>query len=157
MLEINYPTRFVELIQSTECEIELPEEWAEFFEERGEVVAYLTDDRSNSRLKIRSHGLMWFERTLPFLTRTTEPTPVYTKDFSRSGLGFLAPTQLFPGESVRILLATFWVQLNVVRARRITSKCYEIGATLVAHRESSADAFEISNGPTAAAISGSVA
>lgn len=68
---------------------------------------------------------------------------VYTKGFSRSGLEFLTWMQVFPGESVRILLATFRVRLHVVRSRRITCKCYEIGATLVEHHEASADAFEI--------------
>lgn len=148
MLEIDYPTRFAELIGSMDCQIELPQEWVGFFEERGQIASYVTDDRGNSRVKVRSHGLMWFEETLPFLNRTSEPMTVYTKDFSRSGLGFLTSMQLFPGESVRILLATFWVRLDVVRARRITSKCYEIGATLVEHHEATAAAFKVAMQPS---------
>lgn len=143
MLEIDYSLRFGELIQSTDCEIELPQEWIGFFEERGEIAAYSTDERANSRLIVRSHGLLWIERSFSFLNRTREPAVVYTKDFSRHGVGFLSSVQLFPNETVRILLATFWIRLQVVRARRITSKCFEIGTILVAHYEMSPDAFMI--------------
>ncbi len=149
MLEIDYPTRFGELIASRECEIELPSEWTGYFDERGEITAYLSDERSNSRLKIRTEGLMWFEHTLPFRPREALMTRVYTKDFSRCGLGFLTPFELYPEECVRIVLSTFWLDVQVVRARRITSKCYEIGTKLLGRYEPSMDAFDLHGDPVA--------
>ncbi|TWU56747.1 hypothetical protein Poly51_26640 [Rubripirellula tenax] len=143
MLEIDYPTRFSELIQSIDCDIELPIEWTDYFEERGEITSYAEDDRANRRLKIRTQGMMWFESTLPFLARSSNHTVIYTRDFSRFGAGFLVPFQLFPEERVRIVLPTFWVRLQVVRARRITSKCFEIGATLLERHDPRLDAFEL--------------
>ncbi len=143
MLENDYPTQFSELIRRVDCDIELPIEWSDYFEQRGEIAAYLKDDRSNKRLKVRTHGLMWFEGTLPFRPRTTDPIVIYTRDFSRLGAGFLLPFQLFPEERVRILLPTFWMQLHVVRTRRITSKCYEIGASLLGRHDPSPDAFDL--------------
>ncbi|QDT02294.1 hypothetical protein K227x_06700 [Rubripirellula lacrimiformis] len=143
MLEIDYPSRFSELIQAVDCDIELPIEWANYFDERGEVSANLSDDRNSLRLKIRTHGLMWFERSLPFCPRSSDPVVIYTRDFSRVGAGWLCPFEVYPEESVRIVLPTFWVQLRVARTRRITSKCYEIGGALIERHDPSPDAFVI--------------
>ncbi|MDA8744964.1 hypothetical protein N9N28_10065 [Rubripirellula amarantea] len=143
MLDFDYPTQLSEMIQSVGWTIELPVEWKSFFDERGEVPSYSEDDRHNMRLKIRTHGLMWFEETLPFCPRTTDPVGVYTRDFSRTGTGFLSSVELYPEETVRVALPTFWVQLKVVRVRRITSKCFEIGASLMKQHDPSPQAFGI--------------
>ncbi len=145
MLEVDYSTRFGELIQSIGFDIELPVEWSDYFEERGEVPSFVEDERNNQRLKVRTHGVMWFDDCLPFLSRGDKAVGIYTRDFSRHGCGFLTPFEIYPEESVRIVLPTFWVQLHVVRARRITSKCYEIGASLVHRHDPTIDAFDIAS------------
>ncbi len=142
MLEIDYSTQLGELIQSVDWDIELPVEWSDYFEQRGEVASYVDDDRNNQRLKIRTHGILWFDESLPFRPRSESPLGIYTRDFSRQGAGFLSPFEIYPEEKVRIALPTFWVQLHVVRSRRITSKCYEIGAILVQRLDPSPDAFQ---------------
>ena len=142
MLEEHYSAKFRELVSSTNWEIELPVEWIGYFDHRGEMASYCDDQRNNQRLKIRAHGLLGFERDLPFRPRTNEPVGIYTRDFAKNGVGFLAPLEIYPEERVRILLPTFWVQLEVVRARRITSKCYELGARLRRRRDPSLDAFD---------------
>ena len=141
MLEIDYSTQLSELIQSVDWDIELPIEWSDYFEQRGEVASYVDDDRNNQRLKIRTHGILWFDESLPFRPRSESPLGIYTRDFSRHGAGFLTPFEVYPEEKVRIALPTFWVQLHVVRTRRITSKCYEIGAQLLQRFDPSPDAF----------------
>lgn len=143
MLDIDYPTQFGEMIGSTRCDIELPLEWSGYFEERGEVPSFANDERSNQRLKIRTHGILTFEQSVPFCQRADDPVVIYTRDFSRHGCGFLAAFQLYPEELVRIALPTFWVQLKVVRARRITSKCYEMGAALTSRHDPSPEAFTV--------------
>ena len=143
MLEIDYSTQLGELIKATDWDIELPMEWSDYFDQRGEVASYSDDERHNQRLKIRTHGILWFEGPLPFCPRPTSPLGIYTRDFSRHGTGFLSPFEIYPEEKVRIALPTFWVQLHVVRARRITSKCYEIGSTLIQRHDPSPEAFEM--------------
>lgn len=143
MLEVDYSTKFDELLSSVSWDIELPIEWSDYFEERGEVASYVEDQRNNQRLKVRTHGLLWFDRTLPFLKRESGVVGIYTRDFSRHGCGFLMPFELYPEEQVRIVLPTFWVHLHVVRARRITSKCYEVGATLLRRMDPDPIAFEV--------------
>jgi len=147
VLDVDYSTRLGELIHATDWNIELPVEWKGFFEERGEIPSYKNDERHNLRLKVRTHGILWFERHLPFQLREREPVGIYTRDFSRYGAGFLCPFQIFPEERVRIILPTFWVRLHVARARRITSKCYEIGAMLIQRCDPSELAFDIDRIP----------
>ncbi len=148
MLEIDYSTQLGNLIQSIDWGIELPVEWSEYFEERGEVASYADDERHNQRLKIRTHGVLWFDQPLPFCPRSEDPVGIYTRDFSRQGAGFLAPFEIYPEEQLRIVLPTFWVQLHVVRARRITSKCYEVGATLIQRHDPGPEAFQLNLEPT---------
>jgi hypothetical protein len=143
MLDIDYSTKFGELIQAVDWSIELPIEWTNYFEQRGGIPSYAQDERQNQRLKVRTHGLMWFDEMLPFCPRTNDPVGIYTRDFSRHGTGFLAPFQIFPEEVVRIALPTFWVRLHVVRARRITSRCYEIGCILIQRNDPTLDVFEL--------------
>ena len=151
MLEVDYSTQLSEMIQSIDWNIELPVEWTDYFEQRGEIASYAEDERNNQRLKIRTHGIMWFESSLPFRPRTCDPVGIYTRDFSRQGAGFLTPFEIYPEEQVRIALPTFWVQLHVVRARRITSKCYEIGAVLIQRNDPGAEAFHVGAEPSHAA------
>lgn len=142
MLEVDYSRQLDSHQSSTAWEIELPVEWSNFFAESGEGSAYAGDERTNQRLKIRTNALLWFDSSLPFRPRGSDPVGIYTRDFSRHGAGFLTPFELFPEEKLRIVLPNFWVQLHVVRVRRITSKCYEIGASLIQRHDPSLEAFE---------------
>lgn len=141
MLEIDYPSKLGKLIASIDFDIELPIEWSDYFDQRGEVTPALEDERSNKRLKIRTHGVLWFDQSLPFCPRGEQHHGIYTRDFSRQGSGFLASFEIYPEETLRILLPTFWVKLRVVRARRITSKCYEIGTELQQRLDPCMEAF----------------
>lgn len=141
MLDDDYQTQFGSLIETLSFDIELPREWASYFDERGEITSYLDDERHNQRLKIRTHGILRSENTFPFCERGDDPIGVYTRDFSAHGAGFLAPFEIFPEERVRIMLPTFWIQLLVVRTRRLTNKCFEVGGSLVARHDPTPLAF----------------
>lgn len=54
---------------------------------------------------------------------------IYMKDISRSGVGFLHDSQLMPKQRCAILLPNgSWLQLKLVRCRRLAPNCYECGA-----------------------------
>lgn len=142
MCDSDYSVRFAESIHAVDWDIELPVVWKDFFEEKGELPSYVEDARSNQRLRVRTHGIMWFESDLQFRPRTDRPIGIYTKDFSRQGIGVLSAMQLYPEETLRIALPTFWLQVRVSRVRRITSKCYEVGTTLLHRHDPSMAAFE---------------
>ena len=141
MLAIDYRTKLEQLIHSIDWKIKIPDEWADYFEDTGRPAAFADDQRHNQRLKIRTCGILWFEKAIPIRSRQKTPMGIYTRDFSRQGTGFLSPCEIYPEEQVRIVLPTFWVQLRVARARRINAKCYEIGAVLSRQHEPDSDAF----------------
>ncbi|MEM9585897.1 MAG: PilZ domain-containing protein [Planctomycetota bacterium] len=142
MLDIDYSDQCKRLIRSVPWDIELPSDWENFFQERGETPAWPCDERSHRRLRVRTHGVLWFTQGLSFVPRGTDPIGVYTKDFSKQGCGFIAPLQIFPMEEVRIVLPAFWVTLRVMRARRVANKCFEIGCELIARCDLDERAFE---------------
>lgn len=141
MLAVDYRTKLEQLIHSIDWKIEIPAEWTDYFEDTGRPAAFADDQRHNQRLKIRTCGILWFEKAIPIRSRKKTPMGIYTRDFSRQGTGFLSPCEIYPEEQVRIVLPTFWVQLRVARARRINAKCYEIGAVLSRQHEPGSDAF----------------
>ena len=142
MLEEHYSTQFHELIRSIDWEIELPIEWTGYFDDRGEIASYADDERNNQRLKVRTHGVLWLRPSpYPFALAAKLPWASTHETSPRMAWDSWRRSQIYPEEQVRILLPTFWVQLEVVRARRITSKCYELGAKLIRRHDPSPDAF----------------
>lgn len=141
MLDNAYSARFEELICKTSFDVELPIQWKGYFEQRGESPAFHHDQRSSQRLKVRTHALMYAEHFPKFLVRRDGPVGVYTRDFSRRGIGLLTPIQLLPEETFRILLPTFWLRLRAVRVRRVTAKCFEVGCALMQRFDPSMDGF----------------
>jgi len=131
MLEDDYSSRFGELIESILWDIELPRDWMNYFRQQGETSLFEKDVRINKRMMVRTYGVMWFEESLPFCERTIDPIGVYSRDFSRLGVGLLSSMELYPEERIRVALPAFTVELLVVRARRITSNCFEIGTELI--------------------------
>ena len=141
MLAVDYQTKLEQLLHSLSWKIEIPDEWSDYFEDTGRPAFFADDQRHNQRLKIRTCGVMWFEKSIPIRPRAKEPVGIYTRDFSRQGTGFLSPSENYPEEQVRIVLPTFWVQVRVARTRRINSNCYEVGAILLLQHDPDAKAF----------------
>lgn len=141
MLEFNYSERFKSLIQSLDWRIQLPPSWANFFDERGDYYSLMGDERQNGRTRVRTQGVMIYEQPLPNIPRGLEPVGIYSRDFSRRACGFLTPYQLYPLESVRLILPTLWMRLQICRSRRLGPSCYEIGGELIDQSPPSESAF----------------
>ena len=75
-----------EVISALPCEIEMPPEWADFFEARGALRTALNDLRRFPRFYLRSHAAMQIIPTFPALRRSTDGSRVYVKDVSRSSI-----------------------------------------------------------------------
>ena len=142
MLARDYQQRLAELIQTLPNQIRLPEELGTFFDEQGPLPTIDNDRRRSIRTRVRAYGVLMPEKTLPAIPRVPSPQLIFTKDFSKCGVGILGHNQFYPGEQVRVILAKFWLQLQVRRCRRLGEDCYEIGASLLAIRDESLDAFD---------------
>ncbi|MEZ6088150.1 MAG: hypothetical protein R3C05_09035 [Pirellulaceae bacterium] len=111
MLEKSYAQLLEELIASLDWNIELVEGRQAFFAEKGPVASNELLGRRAAH-ETRANGVLYYEETLPAFPRSTDPVPIYTKDFSKSGVGFVASRQFLPEETVRIILPTFWAHSN---------------------------------------------
>jgi len=150
MLDSDYQQHLGSLIQSLEVTIQLPAEMSEFFKESGPIASCINERRKSVRTRVRTTGVLVPRRWLPACPRRPEPQHIYTKDFSKTGFGCLSSTQFYPGEIVRVLLATFWIEVEIRRCRRLGTDCFELGGELVQTRQPSAEAFNFA-APTAVA------
>lgn len=142
MLGRNYSQLLAQLIGQTSWGIELPECLERFFQETGLAQSSPMDERRGGRVRIRTRALLIPEGGVPAIHRSTKPLGIYTCDFSKQGIGFLASEQFYPTETVRLLLPTFWMRLEVVRCRYMGKTCYDNGSTLLERHEPSVAAFE---------------
>jgi hypothetical protein len=122
-----------ELIAALPCEIDLPQNWADYFMRTGPLPRVQDDARRYPRFYLRTAAALSYRSTLPALPRSTKTERVYLKDISRSSVAFLHSKQLFPRERLEMLLAdeTHWF-VSVVRCQRRQERCYEIAALLTA-------------------------
>jgi hypothetical protein len=141
MLAQDYQHSLGSLIQSVPNKIELPVGYEKFFGETGPTSSVENDRRSSIRMRVRTSGILIPRRWLPAFPRNAAPEVIYTKDFSKSGFGFVTHQQYFPGEQVRVILATFWMEIVIRRCRRLGSDCYEAGGTLLQRHDASLEAF----------------
>ncbi|MDG2220501.1 MAG: hypothetical protein P8L85_03925 [Rubripirellula sp.] len=141
MLDSDYQQNLGQLIRNTSSEIVLPDELSRFFDESGPNSSFENDRRTAARTRVRTTCLVIPDVWLPVFPRQRVPQLAYTKDFSKTGFGFLNSDQLYPGEVFRVLLATFWMEVKVCGSRRLGKHCFEIGSELLVTHEPSADAF----------------
>jgi hypothetical protein len=130
MLDFDYPQHYAAVVQQTPWTITLPETWIDYFHETGVMPNRVGEQRSALRRIVRTVGLLRIDEPLPAIPRTGGFIGVYTRDFSKNAVGLLSPIQLYPGETVRLVLPTFWLKLQVARCLRHNEKCYEVGAEL---------------------------
>ncbi len=141
MLGNDYTDQFNQVVESVHWAIELPDDWENFFSERGECNAYSGDARQHRRMKARSYGVLVFEEPWKAVCRSDEPVGIYSKDFSLRGCGFVSPIQIYPEEVVRLVLSTLCLTLKVVRCRRLNAHCYDVGSILIRQSALSDEAF----------------
>jgi hypothetical protein len=124
MLGTDYSELFRALTRQVEWNVEIPGDRERFFRETGHIPSVPDEDRRSPRLRVRTQCLVVPEEPLPAFPRGREPVSAYTADLSRHGIGFLSALQFLPEETVRILLPVFWMQVKIVRGRRLSTNCY---------------------------------
>jgi hypothetical protein len=119
-----------ELIAAIPCRIELPEEWSDFFTRTGPLPPTFEDERRFRRFYLRRHAALRCRATLPGLQRPKTTHRIFLKDICRASLSFVHSEQLFPRESVELLMADGSVfPATVIRCVRHRQNCYEVAAT----------------------------
>lgn len=142
MLDEDYSNQLDLIKQSLAWSIELPPSMERFFDYAGESGVTPHEARRFMRIRARTHAVAFFELSVPSVEREPVPFGVYTADFSRTGCSFVSHFQLYPTEEVRLILPKFWLQLQVVRCRKLGERCFENGAVLISRNPVSSRAFD---------------
>lgn len=143
MLDEPYKEKLDVVLASMNWTIQLPARLADFFSVRGDSQIAEHEERKHIRIRARAKCAGLFVSTLTCLERDSKCIPVYTSDFSRGGCGFLSSIQIYPTERIRLMLPNFWLQLEIVRCRKLGPKCYEVGSVLLAKNQPDPAAFEL--------------
>ncbi len=134
--------RLAETVGQLRCNIDLPEDWDDFFRESGMMPpGGRHDQRRHVRMHMRVRAGLEYRQTAPVLPRTPEWHQVYLRDISRGGLAFVHSEQLFPLERMRMVLPDERIAavlpgrveciVEVSRCTRIQGRCYIVGAHFV--------------------------
>lgn len=109
-------------------EIVLPDSWKDFFDERGALPTVQHERRQFVRFRLRTIAAMRNMNEMPNIIRSKEWRKVFAKDVSRAGFSFLHSEQLFPGESIELVIDDSHRYVGRVRrCRKVSPKCYVVG------------------------------
>ena len=134
MLGATNEPNFNELIQWYPLTLAIPPQIQLELRERGPILSCNDDVRVATRFRCKGPAILeWSESPLglPIQFPTTQ---VVVRNLSRTGFSLLADRQWFPEQIAKIYFATAIVTARVVRARRLGSRCYDIGFRIVAFR-----------------------
>jgi hypothetical protein len=122
-------------IGSLPCHIQIPPRLRDDFEKTGPMPVPDDDLRRHRRVFCRGtkyQAALELQQSLPALPRKTEWRGVYTNDVSRTGCGFLHSEAIYPGERMRLVLASGIKRLiEAAWCRRLDKNCFLIGAQFV--------------------------
>jgi hypothetical protein len=142
MLDKDYSRQLDALKQGIQWAIELPPSLQRFFDCSGEMPIAPNEERRFQRIRARTEAVGYIDIPVSSIGRDKMPFGAYTCDFSRSGCSFLTSFQLYPNEELRLILSKFWLQLRVVRCRRLGPNCYESGSVLISRNPANDLAFD---------------
>jgi hypothetical protein len=109
--------------ESTSAKVRLPVPEQEYCAQCGAMPRASESKRVYHRYYLRGKAL---------IKRRGVLMGIYTKDVSRHGIGFLAPTQLLPKERIYMRLpGASELLLEVTRCLRIDDGCFDSGARFV--------------------------
>jgi hypothetical protein len=101
----------------------------EFLAKRGLVPSQINDRRRYARMYYRRPSQLALDGNLPAFPRDDLVLKTYSCDISRSGVAFLSDRELYPNETVRLVIDPLGEKrLCVVRCRRLGPRCFEVGS-----------------------------
>ena len=127
MLRSSDDPSFDQLIQAHPLTVAIPPQIRLELLERGPMSTHNNDIRVASRFRCRGPAILeWVESPIA-LQRPFPTSQVVIRNLSRTGFSALTDRELFPEEIVRVYLSIATATAIVVRARRLGTRCYDIG------------------------------
>ncbi len=140
MLGTKDEPNFNELIQGHPLTLAIPPQIQLELQQRGPISTCDEDVRVATRFRCKGPAVLeWVESPsgLPLQLPTSQ---VIVRNLSRTGFSVLADRQWFPEQIVKIYFSMAIVTAKVVRARRLGSRCYDIGFRMLSFRNLEAEA-----------------
>ena len=134
MLGTKNEPNFSELINEHPLSLAIPPQVQLELRQRGPISTCDKDVRVAPRFRCKGPAILeWIESPsgLPLQFPTTQ---VIVRNLSRTGFSVLADRQWYPEQIVKIYLPTAITTAKVVRARRLGSRCYDIGFRILTFR-----------------------
>ncbi|MBI3863740.1 MAG: PilZ domain-containing protein [Planctomycetia bacterium] len=130
MLDASYLHNLNQVLASLEDRIELsPAEKLTYFRAGSNTLpTFPNENRGFTRQQFRVRAVLDLRQSLPTIDRERTFHCVYTRDISRTGIGFLHADELYPGEECRLWLPQQERPVAVVHCVRKGRRCYIIGA-----------------------------
>jgi hypothetical protein len=103
-------------------------------QQRGTVNTCDNDVRAATRFRCNGPAVLEWVDSPYGISLTFPMTQAIIRNLSKTGFSVLADRQWFPEQTARLYLPIAIVQARVVRARRLGSRCYDIGLRIVNFR-----------------------
>ncbi len=128
MLDNDYRAALNSILERLPSNLEVPADWTESQNQRGATPYLLNDQRNYARVYARDLAVCEISPSLPAIDRKHEFLKVCTKDVSRSGMGFLAGMQMYPGEKVTLWTRGGKLRCQIMRCMKRGTRCFDVGA-----------------------------
>ena len=127
MLRSSDDPSFDQLIHEHPLTVTIPPQVQLELRERGPMSARSDDIRVVPRFRCRGPAILEWVESLSAMPRPFPASQVVVRNLSRTGFSVLMDRELFPEQMVRVYLSIATATATVVRARRLGSRCYDIG------------------------------
>ena len=127
---------FDQLIQEHPLTLTIPPQTQLELHERGPVPSRKYEVRVAPRFRCRGQAVLAWVQSPIALPRPIPTSQVVVRNLSCRGFSVLLDRELFPEQVVRVYLPVATATARVVRARRLGSRCYEIGFRIMTYESS---------------------
>ncbi len=131
MLRTSDEPNYIELIEEHPLKLAIPPQIQLELRQRGPISTCDEDVRVAPRFRCNGPAVLeWLESPcgLPIAFPTTQ---VLVRNLSRTGFSVLADRQWYPEQLVKIYLPIAIITAKIIRARRLGSRCYDLGCRVL--------------------------
>ena len=134
MLEHEHEPIFSDLIEDFPLTLGIPFQVKLDLRQRGEMPTCDDDMRVGARFRCRGPAILKWTKSPIGLPLQFPTTQVIVRNLSRTGFSVLADRQWYPEQCVKIYFSSAVAKATVIRAKRLGSRCYDIGFRIVSFR-----------------------
>lgn len=124
---------FDQLIQEHPLTLTIPSQTQLELLERGPVPSRKDEVRVAPRFRCSGQAILEWVQSPIALPRLIPTSQVVVRNLSRRGFSALLNRELFPEQVFRVYLPIATATARVVRARRLGSRCYDIGFRIMTY------------------------